>query len=317
MGERLDDPRLIALIGTTRGTVEWYAGEWRRALERCDEAIAIYRARCHGVSWEIVLANIFGLSALGFLGDMGRQRDRLEAALADARERGDRFAEGHFLVGQQSFCRLADDRIDEVMERVRETDALLPETWFSNLHYHRLTIAAQCHLYRGEPLAAWGEIERVWPELRKAQLLRLVLPRVELRHLRARAALALAWQDDAVLARGAATSWTKASLLRLARHEARVIRRAATKPARPLADLLDAGIAGLAHDRERERRHLEAAAEGFRAAEMRLYRDAALVRLGDLIGGSEGATVRAAAELRLAEQVARPEAIVRTLAPAC
>jgi hypothetical protein len=82
-----------------------------------------------------------------------------------------------------------------------------------------------------------------------------------------------------------------------------------------MAAALLAGLAALERDESTACRQLERAAEGFRASEMALHQDAALLQLGRRLGGDHGEVLRARAQQRLALQVRNPERVVATIAP--
>jgi serine/threonine protein kinase/tetratricopeptide (TPR) repeat protein len=313
------DPWTTGYPAAARGVCAWFDGRWRAVLEHYGQAheLVLAQSRRHGWSWELAVGQVYLLSALSFLGDMSTLSVRLEAALQDAMERGDLFAANHYRVGQQSFCRLAADDPHRVLALAGETRATMPPNTFHTQRYHLVTITTQCHLYLREPSRAWETIDEAWRGLTQAQFLRLTFPRAELLHLRGRAALALA--ESLRSGSGGVPprwrGWTPRALVGHAARLARRIRRVRTLPARPFAAMIEAGVEAARGDVAAARARLEDAIEGFRVAEMLLYREAARVRLGRLIEGDRGRALAGAALSRLAEQTKRPEAIVWTLAP--
>jgi hypothetical protein len=300
------DPYDRAWAQLSRGVTSWFLGDWPAAWRNCDRAAALFRDECRGVAWELAICDAYRLPALAYLGELAELARVVPAAYAGARERGDLFAMSSLRLGQQSMTWLADGRPAEAIAEASAAIAPFPSTPYLLPHYHHLFARAQAELYRGEPAAAWSAIERARPGLRHAQLLRVQCLRVEIRHLRARAALALA----------ASGHPAAADLRAAARREASVIAADAVAPARPLAAALRAALARAVGDRSRARAELASAATGFAAAHMQLYAHACGDRLGALEGGSAGAARRAAARAWMARAGVRdPDALIAMLVP--
>lgn len=312
----LDDPYTSAHAASVRAHNAFFCGRWREALENGDREIELLRRHCHGVSWELSVAQIFSLLALSFLGDMRTLRTRLDAALLDATERGDQFAAANLRLGQHNFCKLATDEVDAALDGAQALGRAMAADRFDVQHYHHVVLVTQCHLYRGDPLAAWRAIDGVWARLKAAQFLQLAFTSVELVHLRARAALALAAhrmrtptpRRDAPEPR---------DLLRLVTRASAAIRRSDAPPALPLAASLDAGLARLRGDAQQAARLLASAERGFASADMRLHAAAARwASEATQRGGVEHGLPPAGGGLRLADAAVRPEALAATLLPA-
>ncbi len=306
--EQSPDHELVAFAHAVRGSCAWTDGYFREAYEECTRAIEALRRCAYGLQWEEAVSRAYALHALGFLGDMATLSRELALALDDAIARGDVFAANFCRVGQQAFCHLAADDVDRALAMAEEARASLPAGPYHTTHYHLLASTVQAELYRDRPGNAWEAVLREWPRLEAAQLLRFVLPRTELLYLRARAALALLASPEG--------RPNAAMLFGQASAAARRIRRTRTRPALAFASAIEAGVARQQGNLDRMKTCLEAAVEGFRATELGLHMHAAKWRLGQLVGGDGGRALRAEAERHLAEQVRRPETIVRTLLPA-
>ena len=306
----LDDPYTTAHAASVRAHNAYFSGRWREALENADREIDLLKRHCFGVSWELAVAHIFSLLALSFLGDMKTLRTRLDAALLDARERGDAFAVKNLHLGQHNFCRLAADEVDEVLEQAASAERSMPADRFEVQHYHHIVLVTQSHLYRGDATSAWRAIDGVWARLKAAQFLELEFTRIELLHLRARAAVALAADRPA-------RAPSAPDLLRIAEQASRAIRKSDSPPALPFAAALDAAVAtqrGNAHA-DAARRSLDAAIAGFERAEMPLHAAAARVCAGEVQRGGAGTDVRRRGVEALSAETIRPEAIVSALMP--
>src|SRR5262249_39989505 len=132
---------------------------------------------------------------------------------------------------------------------------------------------------------------------------------IEVGHLRARAALALA--------RETSRESERARLLRAAAADAGRLQQTGAPWALPLAALVRAGIAAIRGDAEGAARMCDHAAYGFDAVDMALYAAAAPRRRGEIIGGDEGRELIDAADAMMKRELIRkPERMAAVLAPA-
>jgi eukaryotic-like serine/threonine-protein kinase len=158
-----------------------------------------------------------------------------------------------------------------------------------------------------------------WPHLKASFLLPLRCTGLELRFTRARAALAAAStlaRADATPPRGVDPRWTRRALLDEVRTEIRAIDGDAIAFGRPVARLLRAGVARIEGREQEAERELLGAVAGFDDAGMALYREGARYARGDLVGGAEGAAMKAqAAAWMEARGVVQPRAMTAALAP--
>ena len=82
------------------------------------------------------------------------------------------------------------------------------------------------------------------------------------------------------------------------------------------AAIFRAGIATIRGERDVARTMIERAERAYATADMEVHTAVARIRLGQLLGGSRGADLRAEGESRLAAQnIKAPEKIARMLAP--
>jgi hypothetical protein len=168
-------------------------------------------------------------------------------------------------------------RSDEALELANEAKAKWPSGTYHSQRYQYVMFMTQLDLFRSRPWEAFTLIEEEWSSLKAAHFLDLEIVRVELAHLRGRAALAAAASAGASPANGPGGP----ALLRRAGRAAKIVARSGTAPAGPFAALLRAGIASVqganasAIDAE-----LARAEEGFKDAKMELYREVvAVVRM--------------------------------------
>jgi hypothetical protein len=259
------DPYDRAWAQMSKGVTSWFAGDWRASWENCDAAAKTYHEQCRGVAWELAICDAYRLPALAYMGELRELAVVVPHAYAGARERGDLYAMNLLRLGQQSMTWLVEDRPDVAIEEASAAVAPFPESPYLLPHYHHLFAIAQAELYRGNPAVAWRAIEDAWKGLDQSRLLMVQCLRCEIRHLHARAAIALAPGSE-----------REDELRAVVRAEARKIERDDVAPSAPFAAALRAALV-TGDDRRHE---LEQAFAGFEAAGMRLYANACRHRLG-------------------------------------
>jgi hypothetical protein len=124
--------------------------------------------------------------------------------------------------------------------------------------------------------------------MRAAQFFRIGMVHVQLWHLRSAAALHQAFSQSRAGRHGEARRFGKE-----ARRCARRIPLRTLGFSRPLSELMLAGSALVAGDSERADHHLREAIARFTGEDMVLYAAAARMRLGELVGGEDGAALLA------------------------
>jgi hypothetical protein len=205
------------------------------------------------------------------MGDVQGVAEDLDEALERALARGDLLAANNFRLGVISVARLLTGQVEKALDLAELARRTWPAGTYHSQRYHYVLFMTQAALYRGRALEARGVIEEAWSKLKAAHFLDLEIPRVELAHLRARAALAAARTPSPGVSKEQPTT---ARLLRTAAKATRLVARSKTPPAAPFASLLRAGIATHRVRPAREIDDLLADAEvAFEAAGMALYRE--------------------------------------------
>jgi hypothetical protein len=321
LAQETGDPYDRAWSHMAVGTSAWLGAEWARTVHHCDQAAAIYRQSCRGATWELAITSLYALSALSQLGRMRELGERLPRALRDALDHGDLFAANNYRLGQMSVVWLAQDRVEHCLALAREAESSWRADNYHTQRYHHIIGVTQALLYAGDAWRAFRRLSEEWPKLEAAQFLRLECPRVELRHLRARAALAAAVSRERGLPEGALSPdarWSTRRLRGLALDEARRIERDGIPTAMPFAALIRAGALRISGDHERAARLLEKAILGFDRAGMAMYRESARRCLGELLGGQVGPTLVSTSQRWMEQEgIIKPEAMIEMLAPAC
>src|SRR5262245_52436476 len=144
-------------------------------------------------------------------------------------------------------------------------------------HYFELVARVQVELYRGAAASAFRLVEATWPRLKAALLLRLQSIRIELHHLRGRAAIAAL----AALPEGSQERWR---LLQRAQQDEALIAAEDMAWSAPLAALIGAGVAAERGFVGAAIAALDRAANDLSRLDMALYAAAARLQRGHLRG---------------------------------
>ena len=67
---KVEQPEARGTLLTAKAIAAAFVGEWRSALEQCDQAEAIFRSSCTGVVWELDTTHRFALWPLMFVGQL-------------------------------------------------------------------------------------------------------------------------------------------------------------------------------------------------------------------------------------------------------
>jgi len=278
-----NEPHALGLAVLARAMDSYYHGLFRDAVQKADEAEAIFRERCTNVSWEISTSVNYSLCSLMYLGELPQLAQRVPQRLREAEDHGDLYA------GLDPVCRpgivwLAADDPDAARRAVRQVMDRWSLQGFHFQHYLEMFAENQTDLYLGNWASAWRRADERWPRMKSAFLLRIPFVKLEALHLTGRCALA------------AAMGGKDAALIDRAERNARAIEKERTIWALPFALALRAGAAALRGDSERAIDLLGTASRGFEKSEMMLYAKAAEYRRGVLTGGAGGAAIASSAE---------------------
>ena len=243
IADRLGHPHAMAVSSMAESMAAICAGRWQDAHDYCQPALRLLRDRCAGVTWEVSSAHILHLWSLMYLGRLSELSQRLPPLLTDALDRGN-LALATELRTRMNMFWLAADQPDEGERHVRESLASWSHTGMHRQHYSAIIARAQTELYRGNAESAWRLITTEWTRLRRSQLFRVQVIRVEAWFLRGRSALALAARRP------------DHRLLTTARADARRIASEGAPWTNPLALLVSAGVAYLEGDLIRARQRL-------------------------------------------------------------
>jgi hypothetical protein len=281
------------------------ASDQRTGLAVCAQGEALLRKHCTGVMWEVETAELYQVLALALLGRISDLEARTLPLLEDARERHAFYLSTFIETRLLFLLRLAADDVTGAREVQERSLAGWSQRGFQVQHYWNWYASAAIDLYGGDPARAWQRLEEQWRPYRLSGTSQAQSVHIELLHLRALVAMAMAARGSDV------ATWLSRS-----ERDARRLDRERNRRATGLALLIRGLLA--------ERRRPEQAPELYARAESALadwglenQAMAARYRRGLLLGGDEG---RAAVEAALAwtrdRGVRNPARMLDSLAPA-
>jgi serine/threonine protein kinase len=303
LAQRVESPHAQALVSGSRAQGHYLCARFRQAFELCQEAEAVLRERCSGVSWETNTMRLWAARSLYLMGRLGELARRVPAYLDECAARGDLYGDVNLRTSIVPLLHIAADRPDDAEAEVTAAEARWSPAGFHVQHNYALHTRIGAALYRGDSAAAVAAAERLRAGVERSLLSRIQMVRVTTADAMGRAALAAAATGDRAALRGV-------------RRAIRRLGREATPMSLPMAALLEAGLAAVGDAPERAARHLEIAVAGFERADMGQHAAIARRRLGQLLGGETGSALVVAADAwLLAEDVVSPARTAAMLAP--
>jgi hypothetical protein len=310
LAEKIDNPHALGLAAAAAGVAAYMIGEWKRCRVACARAEDFLRDRCTGIAWELDSVQLFSLSCLYCLGELGEMSRRVPELVREAASRGDLYAATNLHTGVPNVVDLVADDPYAARHHAVEAIRQWSQQGFHVQHFYDLLAQGQIDLYLGDGAASCKRLAERWAALEGSMLLRVQMVRHVSLNLRARSAIAAA----AALPAGAPSQ--REPLLRAAEHDVgRVLAEKMTWSAN-ISILARAGIAATRGDREQARELLSRAIAGFVTDEAAHFLAVARWRLGELVGGDEGKLlVAGATEWMASQRVKNPRALLAMLAP--
>jgi serine/threonine protein kinase len=296
---RIGSAELSGFITMTTGVVRFLQGRFADGCRLSDEADALLREHCTGVTWEYETSRFISLWSRFYRGDVRELLRRLPPLQREAELRGNLYALTNLRTAFTPFALLVDDRPDLAEAEADEAIRGWSRSGFHIQHCNALFSSVQTALYRGEGDKARAHLLEQWGDLERSKVLRVQQIRVRAVHFR----------GSALAAAGAAPS--------LIAHEAARLEREPAAWAQALGTLLRATVHSRAGEPEAARAALERAVRELDAADLALYAACARRRLGLLVGGDAGAALVEESDRWFGEQLVRnPERMTAMLAPA-
>jgi tetratricopeptide (TPR) repeat protein len=305
-GKELEDPYLRGWVCFARASIAYFQGHWRVAFEHAEQADAMY-ANCTNVVWERDTAHAMSHWAQVYLGSLKSLAQMLPERLREAEQQGNLYAVCALPASITVLHWIARDDV----AGGRAAIARINERWslrgYQIQHWSETGSNALLDLYVGDVMSARRRVEEGWVPMSKSLLTRVQLIRFEVHELQARTALAAAL---------AQTGSERERYLRVAEQYTAKLAKEGLGWTDAIAALRRAGVRAARDDRDGAIEEYRAAFAACDAEELGLHTAAARVRLGQLLGGDEGAAlVEAGLAALRAEDVKKPEAIVALFAP--
>jgi tetratricopeptide (TPR) repeat protein len=281
LARKVGTPEALGMAYAATGYAHYMTGEWREALAAFVSSEEFFRDRCVGVAFMLGSVRIMLYRTLQYTGDIPEIAARVPPVLRDADRQSDDYLYVNLQAGPMALLALADDRPDRIREALPSVGRKLARRAFLIQHYFALQAECLVDLYTGDATAALGRLHASWPALRRSLLLRVQAVRVMAYEQRCRCAIAAA---SSRMASGG-------ELLAAATADAQRIAHEKTPWTDASSAMLLGSIAAARGDTQSARKLLDEAASRFTALDMALSAASTRRRLGELLGGDQGAAM--------------------------
>jgi hypothetical protein len=190
--ERSGDPYAHAVVLGFRGIAECAAMRFEDAIAHLRGAIERFRTQIPGSAFEVTTVQFYLFITLAYAGRYDELRPMLEQAVADAVERGDKYAAIMLRLGILNSTWLFAGDAARARSELEEARRSLSTDRFRAVHYQALVAECYLDLYEGLDEIAYRRLHATLPSIRRALMLELQVYRSELAALRGRIAFALA-----------------------------------------------------------------------------------------------------------------------------
>jgi hypothetical protein len=296
------EPYLLGWVAGTEGAIAYFSGQFRIAADRWEDAERMFIEKTQGMAWETGSARVFRLLALRRMGAFVELEAEFDRAVRDAARRGDRYTETTY----RRLCNLlwlVKDDVEGARDHLQRTSWSPPQQGYHLQHWYELEAEGEIAFYEGSAGAVHASLAPRFAALRASLLPRIQMVRCVSHWLQGRLALAAAQSGDPQASQDAARCAHRLGKERMDYADA-------------FSHLLHAGVASQRGDREQAARHLAAAIPAASATDMHVCVAAAKWRLGELLGGDEGAALLAEARRWMKQEaVANPERMLEVVAP--
>jgi hypothetical protein len=231
----------------------------------------------------MLTAQRFLNASLFFLGRVRRLADTVPRLLAEADGKGNIYASMCFRTAYSWPAWLSGDDVNEARRQLARARQEWPTTEYQLAHANMLVGDSNVDFYAGDRERPIARVREEWPRIERSQMLRIAILRVQLRQLRAAAAVVAA-QAHAERGRPSSARELRAE----ARKFARLLASERVHRAAPLAALLHAALDRAEGDLDGARHHLRASSAAFGRQGLRLFAASATARLGELTPGADG-----------------------------
>jgi len=304
LADRTGSPLLAAWLEACDGIRLYLGGRFGECRAPLEHAESLFADDTVGTIWERNSLRMWRLWAARQGGALRRAHDLYEETVRDAERRGDRFTDASTRRSLNQVWLVADDPARARAELARAA-WLPPEGRFHLQHWAELEAATELALYEGTPGPALVAFEAQGAAFRKSLLPRIQMLRI--RHTDLHGSLLVA---------EAATAVEPDPLRREAARLARKLDGEGLEFARVYAHILRAAIAAQRGRDDAAIAELRAALALCAVTSQDLHAAACRLRLARLVGGDEGATLRAEALTWMrSENAVNPTRLIEVVTP--
>jgi hypothetical protein len=233
--------------------------------------------------------------------------ERYPPLVRDAQERGDRYFATNIVLFSH-YVHLAADDPRKMTDEIEAAIDGWSHAGFHVQHMWHLRAGVENAIYEGRGMLAWTKVAQSWRAARGSLVARVQFTGIVLEELRGRAALAAAAEAQSPAERK--------RLVDIADRAAHRIEQERTEWGRVFSQLLRAGTALMRGREEQAVERLRAVMTLGEEQEMSLHTACARRRLGEILRGDEGATLREASTRWMKDQGIRNiDAMTRTIVP--
>lgn len=305
-----DDPAIEGLLYLCHGLAVYLQGDLARGIDLMYRGVEIHTTQCSGMFWEIATAQRFIIVSLFFLGRLRELSDLVPPLLEEAEGKGNVYSTMCFRSGYSTTAYLAKDDVALAHEQLARSRVEWTTSFFRVPHFHLLIAATHIDLYTGEPEAALARIRQAWPEIQKAQLLRIAVFRVQMMQF-----LGQSLVVAAEYAQAHAQPIRAREFLAEARSIARKLAKQAIARAAPLAWLLEASVDSAERQSRAAQQNLRRCIRECDEQGLRGFGAAARVRLGQMLPQAAEDWLDTGLGTLRAEGIVDPTRMVAMLAP--
>ncbi|HEY2518083.1 MAG TPA: AAA family ATPase, partial [Polyangiaceae bacterium] len=286
LAREVGSPDALAMANAATGYAHYMVAEWEAARGALVAAEDLFRDRCVGVTFLLNSTRIMLYRVLGYLGDLRGLAARVPPVLRDAERQSDHYSFINLQTGPVALLSLVEDEPQKLRDALAFVTMRLPSGAFLVQHYFALQAQCQLDLHSGDGAAALGRLHAAWPALRRSLLLRIQAIRI------------MAFEQRGRCAAFAATGRTaaRAELLALAGQDADRLCKEGIPWGQASGAMVHGAIALVRGDLATARVRYEEALQRYTALGMRVHAAATRRRLGELVGGDEGAAHIAVAD---------------------
>jgi eukaryotic-like serine/threonine-protein kinase len=296
-----------AMHAVMEGVNDYLLGNWKVASRSLASAEELLATKCTGVTWELDSTRFFRIWAHYYLGDLQTFKATFPVLLKDAEERGDLYASATINGLFAHIVYLADANPTAAASHARDAIARWAQPGFHMPSVWRLWSETDIAIYERRAPDAWKHVSAAWSPLQRSLLLEVQMMRVNMLDLKARAALAAAWQSPSRAERR--------RLLSVADRCASKLGRQGVSWAAALGLMLRAGIADARGEENQATTLFAQAHEALSAVDMLLHANVAKRRHGQLAGELGTSAISEVDEWMAIQGVQNPAAMAQMFAP--